>query len=77
MADYPFIPPKVIEKMSRIGVSEADVYDVWFNGEHFQLPSGMDAMKKKYSGWGELGLTYTRRFNGEYMLTSVWKRPRL
>jgi hypothetical protein len=77
MADAPFIPPKVVTKIKSLGISEKDVLDVWNDGESFKLPSGMAAMKKKYVGWGEIGLSYNRRFNGEYILTSVWVRDRV
>ncbi len=62
--------------MTKLGIFEKDIYDVWSNGEHFKLQSGVDCMKKKYEGWGEIGLSYTRRYNGEYVVTGVWTRDR-
>jgi hypothetical protein len=76
MPDYPFIPPKTVQKIINLGLSEKDVMDVWQSGENFKFPSGIDAMKKKYKGWGEIGLTYTRRHNGEYVIMGVWSRKR-
>jgi hypothetical protein len=76
MSNPSFIPPKTIQKIISLGLSEKDVLDVWQTGESFKLPSGADAMKKKYESWGEIGLTYTRRYNGEYVIISVWSRKR-
>ncbi len=49
---------------------------MWTIGEDFTLPGGIKAMKKKYQGWGEIGLTYTRRENGEYIIIGIWTRQR-
>lgn len=76
MADY-FIPSRVFRQMDEAGVSERDVDDVFNNGEHLELSGGLHLMKKKYEGWGELWLTYTRdQRNGQYVITKIGKRAR-
>lgn len=72
----PFIPPKTISKMQRLGLGETRVLDVFNHGEYKRLPSGADAMVKKYAGY-EVGLLYTRdSITGEYIITHVWTRAR-
>lgn len=71
----PYIPAKTIRKMARLGVSEAQVLDVFNNGESKILSSGAKAMIKKFSGY-EVGLLYVRGKTGEYLITTVWKRER-
>lgn len=72
----PFIPPKTINKMKSLGISESYVLDVFNNGESKMLPSGMRAMIKKYSGY-EIGVGYIQdSVTGEYVIVAVWKRER-
>lgn len=71
----PFIPPKTIEKIKRLGLSEGTVLDVFRNGEAKTIGSGQ-AMIKKFAGY-EIGLFYARNpRTGEYVITAVWKRER-
>lgn len=72
----PFIPPPTIEKMRRLGISEAQVMDVFYNGEYKKTSKGIPMAIRKYNGY-EIGFFYDRRSNtGEYIITAVWKRDR-
>lgn len=71
----PFIPPKTINKMAMLGISESHVLDVFNHGEQIVLSSGMKAVVKKYTGY-EIGVGYTQNEKGQYVITAVWKRER-
>lgn len=59
--------------MAGIGVSEADVHDVFSHGNEIL---GKNGMVRKYNGY-EIGFFYVRDSNtGEYVITYVWKRDR-
>ncbi len=55
----PFIPSGTIAKIKNLGLGESRVLDVFYHGQYKRLPSGADAMVKKYNGY-EVGLFYTR-----------------
>lgn len=71
----PFIPPKTINKMAALGISESYVMDTFNYGEPITLPSGLKACIKKYNGY-EIGVGYTQNEKGQYVITAVWKRER-
>ncbi len=72
----PFIPPATIAKMASLGLSEAQVLDVFAHGEQKTAAGGGTMMVKKYNGY-EVGLFYVRNgVTGEYVITTVWKRDR-
>ena len=76
MANAPFFPPKVIEKMKNLGIAEWQVLDAFNNGEYKTLASGMKVAVKKFNGF-EIGAGYTQDKNsGEYIITTVWKHER-
>ena len=73
----PYIPPSVIKKMYEKGISESEVLDVFNNGEYKITSKGIPMAVKKYSGY-DIGFFYSRNSNtGEYIITAIWKRPRL
>ena len=72
----PYFPKKTIQKMKRLSLSESKVLDVLNHGKAIILPSGSEALVKKYSNY-EVGLFYTRNSkSGDYIITHVWKRER-
>lgn len=59
--------------MTKLGLSEFSVLDVFHKGRYLK---GRDGMVKKYTGY-EIGLFYARDKNtGDYIITYVWKRER-
>lgn len=71
-------PPKVIDKMKSLGLSEADVNDVYYHGEHGTSYLGSHRAVKKYPTMGiEIGIYYkaSKFYSGDVVL-SVWKRER-
>ncbi len=70
-----FIPPKTIHKMTKLGISESQVMDVFNSGEHGKFPSGKFNATKKYSG-SEIGICYFRDETGRYVLYGPWTRKR-
>lgn len=72
----PYIPPATVKKIIDLGISEADVMDVFNNGKYGQTNSGAKIAVKKYNGY-EIGLMYVQNSNnGAYVITTVWKRDR-
>lgn len=71
----PFIPPKTINKMAQLGISESYVMDTFNHGENIVLPSGLKACVKKFNNH-EVGVGYTVSEKGQYVITAVWKRDR-
>ena len=66
-------PRKTIDTMAGIGVSEAEVWDVYNKGTQIL---GKNGMSRKYNGY-EIGFFYVRDPNtGEHVVTYVWKRER-
>lgn len=62
--------------MAAWSLGEESVLDVWYNGENSSLPDGTPTMIRKYSD-REVGLSYSRdQKTGEYIIISVWQRPR-
>lgn len=71
----PFIPPKTVNKMALLGISESYVMDTFNHGEAIVLPSGLKACIKKYGNY-EIGVGYTQNEKGQYVIIAVWKRER-
>ncbi|MFA6518854.1 MAG: hypothetical protein WCV93_04385 [Candidatus Shapirobacteria bacterium] len=71
-----FFPPKVLEKMRNLRVSEAEIYEVFNKGEHGVTPDSKVAVRK-YNGY-EIGLFYakTTKVSFDYIVIAVWKRER-
>jgi hypothetical protein len=64
--------PKCIQLMKDWQLSEADVLDVFRNGEGI----GDNKMVRKYNGY-EIGMYYAQdKKTGNYIATFVWKRDR-
>jgi len=61
--------------MAGLGISEADIYDVFNHGDWITLPSGTTAVIRKYNGY-EIGTIYNLNPNGEYAVISPWKKDR-
>lgn len=75
MAD-PIFTNFILQKMRTLTLSETQILDVWRNGEVVTLPSGADAVKRKYYDH-EIGVIYTRdKETGEYILINCWDRGR-
>jgi len=72
-----FFPPKTLDKMAKIGVSEADVYDVFNRGEHGKTNDGSRVAVRKYNGC-EIGLFFAdaTQVSFDYVVIAVWKRDR-
>ena len=71
-----YFPEKTIDKMKRIGLSEAKVSEVLHSGKVVILPSGAEVLVKRYTSY-EVGLFYkVNTRSGDYIITHVWKRDR-
>lgn len=62
--------------MGRLGISEADVYDVFKKGEG-KIIGGTKAAIRKYNGY-EIGIFYDTcsRAGDDYTVITVWRRDR-
>jgi len=71
-----YFPDKTIGKMAGLGISEADVYDVFNHGEE-KISGRTRVMVKKYNGF-EIGLYFDtcKRAGDDYTIITVWKRDR-
>ncbi len=71
-----FFPEKTLLKMLKVGITEADVYDVFNKGEHGVTPNSKVAIRK-YNGY-EIGCFYanTNKVSFDYIIISVWKSER-
>jgi hypothetical protein len=68
-----FFPKKIIKKMKDLGISESDIYDVFYNGVEIE---GKNGMYRKYNGY-EIGFFYVvDDLTNEFRLIAVWKRDR-
>jgi hypothetical protein len=71
-----YIPPATIAKMNALRISEETIHDVFNNGVFGKFGDGTPLMVKKFHYY-EIGLAYKiHATNGDYVITSVWKRPR-
>ena len=69
-----FFPPKTIEKMKALRISEDTIYDVYNHGEHKKTTTGGNMAVQKYNGY-EVGIFYVQDLTG-CAITAVWKRDR-
>lgn len=71
-----FFPDATLSKMSKIGIKESDIYDVFNKGEHGVTPNSKVAVRK-YNGY-EIGCFYapTTKVSFDYIIIAVWKRDR-
>ncbi len=68
-----FFPQATLRKMSKLGLSERTILDVFNTGEVIR---GKQGMVKKYNGY-EVGLFYEiSNRTGEYVFYAVWKKDR-
>ena len=71
----PFFPRGNLRKMTELGLSEATVRDVFYNGEHLII-NGTEGRSKKYSGEA-VGLLYQKsNSTGDYPIVAVWRKKR-
>lgn len=70
-----YFPAKTIQKMSSLGISESDVYDVYNHGEYGKMSDGSPYSRKKYNGY-EIGCMYVTNARKEIVIIAVWKRDR-
>jgi len=75
MAEYtPIFTDNALNKMKSWGVSEQTAKEVYYKGdtEKSRVPGAMQSIKK-YHGY-EIGVVWSRKPTGQYVIISVWKR---
>lgn len=69
-----FYPPKTINKIGQLSLSETQIEDVFRNGNHTKVKNDVMSAIRKYNGY-EIGIYYTKEDEKVTILT-VWKRER-
>lgn len=73
-----YFPPKVLNKMKNLSVTENDILDVYNHGEYGKTITGTNMAVKKYPSQGyEIGIYYSaNKYASGDVILSVWKRSR-